>query len=122
MIGSEENVIVEHSQLYSKRVITAIAGLQGNLNNSNGNNNLLFQRNGSLYMTFNIDKVEINQPLHLANELVIGTAFELQSNTIDSNGDNDFSFQRNGVEFFKLTSATNSLVVANTSFIFTPRV
>ena len=29
MIGTGENVIVENSQLYSKRVITAVAGVKG---------------------------------------------------------------------------------------------
>ena len=77
MIGSEENVIVENSQLYFRRIITAVAGIRGNLVNSNGDANLVFQRNDVLYMTFNTDKAEINQPLHLANELVIDTADKL---------------------------------------------
>ena len=40
MIDTEENVIIENSQLYSKRVITAVAGVKGNTYNSNGNNTL----------------------------------------------------------------------------------
>ena len=53
MIGSEENVIVENSQLYSKRVITAVAGVKGNTYNSNGNNDVLFQRDGTTLITLN---------------------------------------------------------------------
>ena len=36
MTDTEENVIIENSQLYSKRVITAVAGVKGNLINTNG--------------------------------------------------------------------------------------
>ena len=36
MIDTEENVIIENSQLYSKRVITAVAGVKGNFINTNG--------------------------------------------------------------------------------------
>lgn len=39
MIGAEENLMVENSQLYSLKVITAVAGLRGNLINSNGDSN-----------------------------------------------------------------------------------
>ena len=77
MIGSEENVIVENSQLYSKRVITAVAGVKGNTYNSNGDNNVVFQRNNSTYMTFNTNRVEINQELRLSNALIIDTAEKL---------------------------------------------
>ena len=36
IICSEEHVIVENTQLYSKRVITATAGVKSNTYNSNG--------------------------------------------------------------------------------------
>ena len=51
--------------------------LKSNIINSNGNNNLLFQRNGSSYMTFNTDRIDINQPLHLADTLFIDTVNKL---------------------------------------------
>ena len=77
MIDTEENVIIENSQLYSKRVITAVAGVKGNTYNSNGDNNVVFQRNNSTYMTFNTNRVEINQELRLSNALIIDTAEKL---------------------------------------------
>ena len=47
--------------------------LQVNTINTNEDNNLVFQRNGSPYMTFQSDRININQPLHLANTLFIDT-------------------------------------------------
>ena len=44
MIGREEDVIVENSQLYFKRVLTAVLGVKGNLIDTNGPNNLVLQR------------------------------------------------------------------------------
>ena len=54
MINTEENVIVENSQLYSKRVITAVAGVKGNTYNSNGDNDVVFSRNDVEF--FKLDK------------------------------------------------------------------
>ena len=51
--------------------------LQVNTINTNGDNNLVFQRNGSPYMTFQSDRINIDQPLHLANSLTIDTADKL---------------------------------------------
>ena len=51
--------------------------LQVNTINTNGDNNLVFQRNGSPYMTFNTNRIDIDQPLHLANSLTIDTADKL---------------------------------------------
>ena len=34
MIDTEENVIIENSHLYSKRVISAVAGVKGNIINT----------------------------------------------------------------------------------------
>ena len=53
MINTEENVIVENSQLYSKRVITAVAGVKGNTYNSNGDNDVVFQRDDIQYFVLN---------------------------------------------------------------------
>ena len=52
-------------------------GLESNLIDTNGDNNLLFQRNGSPYMTFNTDRININQALHLSDTLFIDTANKL---------------------------------------------
>ena len=54
MINTEENVIIENTQLYSKRVITAVAGVKGNTYNSNGDNDVLFQRDNVEF--FKLDK------------------------------------------------------------------
>ena len=60
MIGTEENVIVENSQLYSKRVITAVAGVKGNVYNSNGDNDVVFQRNDVSFMTLDKFTEDVN--------------------------------------------------------------
>ena len=52
--------------------------LRTNIVNSNGNNNLVFQRNGSPYMTFQSNRIDIDQPLHLANSLTIDLADKLK--------------------------------------------
>ena len=51
--------------------------LQVNTINTNEDNNLVFQRNGSPYMTFQSDRININQPLHLADTLFIDTVNKL---------------------------------------------
>ena len=51
--------------------------LQVNTINTNGDNNLVFQRNGSPYITFNSDRININQALHLADTLFIDTVNKL---------------------------------------------
>ena len=51
--------------------------LQVNTINTNGDNNLVFQRNGSPYITFNSDRININQALQLADTLFKDTANKL---------------------------------------------
>ena len=65
-IDSEQGITVFHGQQ-----------LRSNTINSNGNNNLAFQRNGSPYITFNTDRIDLNQPLHLADALTIDIADKL---------------------------------------------
>ena len=60
MIDTEENVIIENSQLYSKRVITAVAGVKGNTYNSNGDNDVLFQRDDVPFMTLDKFTEDVN--------------------------------------------------------------
>ena len=62
------------TEIKATRSLECDAGIKTNTITTDGDNNLLFQRNGSSYMTFNTDKVEICQPLHLANELVLDTS------------------------------------------------
>ena len=59
--------------------ITVFTGQQiiTNTVNSHTNNNLVFQRSGSPYMTFQSDRIDIHQPLHLTNSLTIDTADKL---------------------------------------------
>ena len=61
MIGAEENVIVENSQLYSKK-ITATAGVQGNLYKTLGTNDVIIQRN-------DVNKIEVyDTRIHINDE------------------------------------------------------
>ena len=70
MIDTEENVIIENSQLYSKRVITAVAGVKGNTYNSNGNNTLNIQQNGDTFISLlgdTLNRVQINRFLRVVD-------------------------------------------------------
>ena len=51
--------------------------LKTNTINSHTNSNLVIQRSGSPYMTFQSDRTDIDQPLHLANSLTIDLADKL---------------------------------------------
>ena len=51
--------------------------LKSNTINSHTNSNLVIQRSGSTYMTFQSNRIDIDQPLHLANSLTIDTADKL---------------------------------------------
>ena len=68
------NLQITNNEITLGRVASCNGGLKTNTINTNGDNNLLLQRNSSTYLTFNTDKVEISQPLHLANELVLDTS------------------------------------------------
>ena len=67
MIGAEENVIVENSQLYSRRVITANAGVNSNTYNSNGNNVVNLQQNGNTFISLQggNNRVQVNRFLRV---------------------------------------------------------
>ena len=70
MIDTEENVIIENSQLYSKRVITAVAGVNGNTYNSNGDNTVIFQQNGNTFIALQgstLNRVQINRFLRVVD-------------------------------------------------------
>ena len=51
--------------------------LKTNTINSHTNSNLVIQRSGSPYMTFQSERTDIDQPLHLANSLTIDLADKL---------------------------------------------
>ena len=65
-IDAEQGITVFNGQ----QIIT-------NTVNSHTNSNLVFQRSGSPYMTFQSDRIDIHQPLHLANSLTIDLANKL---------------------------------------------
>jgi len=51
--------------------------VKSNTLNSHTNGNLVLQRDGSTYMTFQSNRIDIDQPLHLANSLTIDLANKL---------------------------------------------
>ena len=57
------------------------------------NDNLEFQRNGSSYMVFNSDRININQPLHLAGALFIDTVNKLSLKPSLESGVNIFDIR-----------------------------
>ena len=65
-IDAEQGITVFNGQ----QIIT-------NTVNSHTHSNLVFQRSGSPYMTFQSDRIDIHQPLHLSNSLTIDTADKL---------------------------------------------
>ena len=76
--GQYRFFIDSNTILHLRPLTTTISNtLEVNVINSSGDNNLEFQRNGVSYMTFNTDRVEINQELHLSNALIIDTADKL---------------------------------------------
>ena len=67
--------------------------LKTNTINSHTNSNLVIQRGGSTYMTFNSDRININQPLHLADTLFIDTVNKLSLKPSLENGVNIFDMR-----------------------------
>ena len=65
-IDAEQGITVFNGQ----QIIT-------NTVNSHTNSNLVIQRSGSTYMTFQSNRIDIDQPLHLANSLTIDLANKL---------------------------------------------
>ena len=76
--GQYRFYIDRNTILHLRPLTTSISNtLEVNTINTNGDNNLVFQRNGSPYMTFQSNRIDIDQPLHLANSLTIDTADKL---------------------------------------------
>ena len=63
------------------------------IHTENVNDNLNFQRNGSSYMAFNSDRININQPLHLAGTLFIDTVNKLSLKPSLESGVNIFDIR-----------------------------
>ena len=72
-------------------------------------------------------KLASNNILEMSSTLIQATRnlqcdAGIKTNTINTATDTDLVFQRNGTEFFKLTSAANTIEVADTSRILTPSI
>ena len=72
------SMIVDNSFLFSERQIQGNNGLKVDyIDTRTANANFDFRRNNVSYITFQSDRVDINQALHLANSLTIDTANKL---------------------------------------------
>ena len=72
------SLIVDNSFLFSERQIQGNNGLKVDyIDTRTANANFDFRRNNVSYITFQSDRVDINQALHLANSLTIDTANKL---------------------------------------------
>ena len=72
------SLIVDNSFVFSERQIQGNNGLKVDfIDTRTANANFDFRRNNVSYITFQSDRVDINQPLHLSNALTIDTADKL---------------------------------------------
>ena len=72
------SLIVDNSFLFSERQIQGNNGLKVDfIDTRNTNANFDFRRNNVSYITFQSDRVDINQPLHLSDALTIDVANKL---------------------------------------------
>ena len=72
------SLIVDNSFVFSERQIQGNNGLKVDfIDTRMANANFDFRRNNVSYITFQSDRVDINQPLHLSNALTIDTADKL---------------------------------------------
>ena len=72
------SLIVDNSFLFSERQIQGNNGLKVDfIDTRTANANFDFRRNNVSYITFQSDRVDINQPLHLSNALTIDIADKL---------------------------------------------
>ena len=72
------SLIVDNSFLFSERQIQGNNGLKVDyIDTRTANANFDFRRNNVSYITFNSDRINSNQALHLANSLTIDTAKKL---------------------------------------------
>ena len=76
--NASTSLIVDNSFVYTPRQIQGDNGLKVDfIDTRTANANFDFRRNNVSYITFQSDRVDINQPLHLANSLTIDTANKL---------------------------------------------
>ena len=88
------SLIVDNSFVYTPRQIQGNNGLKVDyIDTRNTNANLDFRRNNVSYITFQSDRVDINQPLHLANSLTIDVAKKLTMTPSLEGGVNSFDIR-----------------------------
>ena len=76
--NASTSLIVDNSFVYTPRQIQGDNGLKVDyIDTRNTNANFDFRRNNVSYITFNSDRININQALHLTNSLTIDTANKL---------------------------------------------
>ena len=76
--NASTSLIVDNSFVYTPRQIQGDNGLKVDfIDTRTANANFDFRRNNVSYITFQSDRVDINQSLHLANSLTIDTANKL---------------------------------------------
>ena len=98
--GAIKQAITNTSVAYKVNVdceqgLTVFTGkeLKTNTINSHTNSNLVIQRSGSTYMTFQSNRIDIDQPLHLANSLTIDLADKLTMKPSLESGVNIFDIR-----------------------------
>ena len=90
-------MIVDNSFLFSERQIQGNNGLKVDyIDTRTTNADFQFRRNNVSYITFQSDRVDINQPLHL-------------NSVIDTINDSDLVFKRNDVQFMVLDKFTEDV-------------
>ena len=88
------SLIVDNSFLFSERQIQGNNGLKVDyVDTRTASANFDFRRNNVSYMTFNSDRININQSLHLANSLTIDTANKLTMKPSLESGVNIFDIR-----------------------------
>ena len=91
------SMIVDNSFLFSERQIQGNNGLKVDyIDTRTTNADFQFRRNNVSYITFQSDRVDINQPLHL-------------NSVIDTINDSNLVFKRNDVQFMALDKFTEDV-------------
>ena len=91
------SMIVDNSFSFSERQIQGNNGLKVDyIDTRTTNADFQFRRNNVSYITFQSDRVDINQPLHL-------------NSVIDTINDSDLVFKRNDVQFMALDKFTEDV-------------
>ena len=115
-LGSTNILEMTTSLIQATRNLQCDAGIKTNTINTATDANLAIQRNNVEYLR--LDTTDDN--IVCSKEIVGGGG--IKCNTHNSDGNSDIIFKRNDIEFFKLSSTANGIEVADTKFLYTPRV